>query len=134
MGVLMAPVVPGLTDDPLAMEAVVRSAATHGACFVGGRVLELKEGTKEHFLGWLASDAPGLLERYAMLYPRAHAPRERAAATQRTIAELCAAYGVARRERRGWMTARASYRWLSGREPGFQVYFDSRSSGCGAVR
>ncbi|MDA0799730.1 MAG: radical SAM protein [Chloroflexi bacterium] len=99
VGVLMAPVVPGLTDDALAMEAVVRSAAAHGAQFVGGRVLELREGTKEHFLGWLATDAPGLLERYAMLYPGAHAPRERALAVQRTIADLCVAYGVSPRER-----------------------------------
>lgn len=85
VGVLMAP--------------VVRSAAAHGARFVGGRVLELREGTKEHFLGWLATDAPGLIERYAMLYPGAHAPRERALAVQRTIADLCVAYGVSPRER-----------------------------------
>jgi DNA repair photolyase len=99
VGVLMAPVIPGLTDDALAMEAVVRSAAAHGAQFVGGRVLELREGTKQHFMSWLAEDEPGLVERYAALYPGAHATRERATHTKRIIADLCATYGVETRER-----------------------------------
>ena len=74
VGVLVAPVVPGITDDAAALEAVVRAAAEHGASFLGGRVLQLKEGTKEHFLDYLARDFPELVADYDWMYPGSMPP------------------------------------------------------------
>jgi DNA repair photolyase len=71
VGVLLAPVVPGLTDDRGSLESVMRGAAAHGAQFVGSRVLELKEGTKDHFLGFIEREFPDLSADYRWMYPGA---------------------------------------------------------------
>lgn len=75
VGVLMAPVVPLLTDGRASMEQVARAAADHGARFLGANVMYLKEGTREHFLGFLAQEYPELLDAYRQLYPGYYAPR-----------------------------------------------------------
>ncbi|GIW06162.1 MAG: radical SAM protein [Dehalococcoidia bacterium] len=71
-GVLLAPIVPGLTtrDDRLA--AVMRAAKAHGARFVSGHVLHLRPGVREHFLAYLAREHPGLIPVYRKLYPGAY--------------------------------------------------------------
>lgn len=74
-GVLLSPVIPGLTDDPANLESVVRAAADHGAHFLGTRILYLQPGTREHFLGFLKSEYPDLLTEYRRLYPGSYAPK-----------------------------------------------------------
>ncbi|MCS6801314.1 MAG: radical SAM protein [Dehalococcoidia bacterium] len=71
-GVLLAPIIPGLTtrDDQLA--AVMRAAKAHGARFVSGNVLHLRPGVREHFFAYLAREHPGLLPVYRKLYPGAY--------------------------------------------------------------
>jgi DNA repair photolyase len=98
-GVLMAPVVPGFTTQPARLEATIRAIADHGAAFMGANVLYLKEGTKDHFLGFLASRYPRLLDGYNRLYPRAYAPREYVSAVRATIDALQKRYEVNRRAR-----------------------------------
>ena len=98
VGVLLAPVVPGLTDDRASLESVVRGAAAHGAQFVGNRVLELKEGTINHFLGFIEREFPDLSEDYRWMYPGAWASEERTTAVGRTVTELRSAYGISDRE------------------------------------
>ncbi len=100
VGVLVAPVVPGITDGPGCVESVVEQAAAHGARFIGGRVLELKPGTKEHFLRFLSDKYPRLISRYSRDYPGAYAPRGVAEATKRLIQESAASYGISTRDRR----------------------------------
>ena len=99
VGVLVAPVVPGITDDPGCIDSVIEQAAAHGARFVGGRVLELKPGTKEHFLRFLSREYSRLVSRYSRDYPGAYAPRGVAEATQRLILEGAASYGISTRDR-----------------------------------
>ncbi len=67
-GVGMAPILPGLTDDPAGLAEVVRAARDAGATGVWCNVLYLKPGTREHFLDNLARDWPALLPRYERLY------------------------------------------------------------------
>ncbi|MGE5594847.1 MAG: radical SAM protein [Hyphomicrobiales bacterium] len=67
-GVSLAPVLPGLTDSPERLAAVIREAREHGACFVWCNPLNLRPGTREHFLEHLARDWPELLPRYEELY------------------------------------------------------------------
>jgi DNA repair photolyase len=68
VAVALAPIIPGLTDGPDSLAAVARSAREHGATRAWGRLLDLRPGTREHFLENLERDwpqlAPGLARRY----------------------------------------------------------------------
>ncbi len=73
-GVLMAPVVPNITDTYENMEEVAREAAAHGAQFFGAAPLRLQGGTKVHFMDWLDVTYPHLSRHYRQMYPGAYAP------------------------------------------------------------
>jgi len=73
-GVLVAPVLPGLSDGPGQLEEVVEACVGAGAVSITPLLLHLRPGVREHYLRWLAGARPDLLERYAGLYPRAYAP------------------------------------------------------------
>lgn len=83
-GVLLAPVVPGLTSQPAKLERTIKAVADHGAAFVGSVVLHLKDGTRTHFLDYLSREFPELIPRYRRLYrsgpyvPKAYASEVRA--------------------------------------------------------
>ena len=64
----MAPILPGISDDPAGMATVVRAARDAGATSIWANVLYLRPGTREHFLDNLARDWPELLPRYEALY------------------------------------------------------------------
>lgn len=68
-GVALAPVLPGLTDEPQAMAAVLAAAREAGATHAWSNVLNLRPGTREHFLSVLEREWPEELERYLRLYP-----------------------------------------------------------------
>jgi len=74
-GVLMAPIVPGLTSQPAKLEATIKAIADHGAAFVGANVLYLKDGTRTHFMGFLEKQFPELAKKYQRLYTGAYAPK-----------------------------------------------------------
>jgi len=68
-GVALAPVLPGLTDAPRAMAAVLGAARDAGATHAWTNLLNLRSGTREHFLAVLGREWPEELERYERLYP-----------------------------------------------------------------
>lgn len=68
VGVGMAPILPGLSDGPESLAAVVKAARDAGATGVWANLLYLRPGTREHFLENLARDWPALLPRYERLY------------------------------------------------------------------
>jgi DNA repair photolyase len=72
-GVLMMPVVPGFTTQPRKLEATVKAIAEHDAAFLGANVMYLKGGTKDHFMGFLAHEFPGMVQNYGRLYAGAYA-------------------------------------------------------------
>ncbi len=74
-GVLLSPVMPGITDSASNLEAVVRAAADHGAHFLGTRILYLQPGIREHFTGFLKREYPDLLSEYQRLYPGSYTPK-----------------------------------------------------------
>jgi DNA repair photolyase len=99
-GVGMAPILPGISDRPEQLEAVVREAREAGATSVWANLLYLRPGTREHFLEHLASDWPEELERYERLYAgRAYLSREQAEPVRAQVAELRRRYGVEDRRR-----------------------------------
>jgi DNA repair photolyase len=67
-GVGMAPLLPGMSDEPALMREVVRAAREAGASHLWWNVLNLRPGTREHFLENLAHDWPEQLDRYQRLY------------------------------------------------------------------
>ncbi|HET6381404.1 MAG TPA: radical SAM protein [candidate division Zixibacteria bacterium] len=68
VGVGMAPILPGLSDDPRLLREVVVAARDAGAHHLWWNVLNLRPGTREHFLENLARDWPEQLDRYERLY------------------------------------------------------------------
>jgi DNA repair photolyase len=75
-GVLMAPIVPGLSSSRRKLEQTVRAIADHGARFVGGNVMYLQEGTRTHFLQFLEREFPALVPGYGRLYAAKYPPKE----------------------------------------------------------
>src|SRR5882757_9489513 len=86
-GVLVAPLMPGINDDPRQVEEILQAAAEAGATGVSGIALHLRGEVRGIFMEWLASYRPDLVERYEELYARgAYAPpaeRERLTALVR---------------------------------------------------
>jgi len=102
-GVLVAPVLPGLSDSAAQLEEVVTACVEAGARSVTAIALHLRPGVREHFLGWLRPRDPGLAEDYEHRYRRAYLPQEeqrRLADRVRTIAERAGARYATPREAR----------------------------------
>ena len=94
-GVLMAPLLPYLSDSPGQLEATVRAIADAGARRVTPIVLHLRPGAREWYLAWLAREHPQLVPRYHELYGRgAYAPKEYQRSICAQVAELAQRYGV----------------------------------------
>ena len=67
-GVLMAPILPYLTDSPSRLRASVAAIAQAGARSIMPIVLHLRPGAREWYASFLAQHHPGLIERYRGLY------------------------------------------------------------------
>lgn len=75
-GILVAPLMPGINDDPAQVEAILELAAANGATGAGGIALHLRGDVRGVFMDWLRSQRPDLVERYEALYARgAYAPK-----------------------------------------------------------
>lgn len=96
-GVLLAPIVPGITTARHVLEETVRAAAEHGACFMGANLLHLEGGTREHFLAFLAEHYPHLRARYDRLYPTKYARKSYADQIYTVVEELKDRYRLAAR-------------------------------------
>jgi DNA repair photolyase len=69
-GVLMAPILPGLTDSTDHLAATVRAIAESGARYVTPIVLHLRPGAREWFMTWLEATHPELVPMYRTMYAR----------------------------------------------------------------
>lgn len=88
-GVGMAPILPGLSDDPAALREVAVAARDAGATHLWWNVLNLRPGTREHFLEHLARDWPEEVERYQRLYAgRAYLTAAQTASLNAALAEM----------------------------------------------
>ena len=108
-GVMVAPLLPGITDDPEGIRTVVEAAIDAGATHVSPILLHLRPGVREEYMRWLAGNYPDLVPRYEQMY-RASAygpPSDRKATGRKVAAAVRAAgglkprAGVAARFRRG---------------------------------
>ena len=87
-GVLMAPILPGITDDPAQLRAVAKAAIDAGATHVSPILLHLRPGVREEFMPWLAEHYPDLVGRYEQMYQRPYAPAESRLALGRTVGRI----------------------------------------------
>ncbi len=67
-GVLIAPLMPGINDNPEQVQPIVDRAREAGATFLGGVALHLRDEVREVFFGWLQAKRPDLIPRYEKLY------------------------------------------------------------------
>jgi DNA repair photolyase len=74
-GILMAPILPGISDSPEQLRAVVRAAADAGASHLTPITLHLRPGVKEEFMPWLEEAYPELVAGYRRLYRGSNAPK-----------------------------------------------------------
>lgn len=97
----MAPILPGLSDDPVKMADVIRAARDAGATSVWTNVLYLRPGTREHFLENLARDWPELVPKYERLYAgRAYVTKDVLEPVRASVRRLASEHGIADRRRR----------------------------------
>jgi DNA repair photolyase len=94
VGVLMAPVVPGFMTRPQQLEATVKAIADHGAAFVGANVMFLKEGTRDHFMGFIGREFPHMVEGFEKLYAGPYAPPGYIASIRAMVATLQKRYAL----------------------------------------
>jgi DNA repair photolyase len=96
----MAPILPAISDRPELLEQVVREAREAGACGVWANLLNLRPGTREHFLECLAEDFPEQLPAYERLYgQRAYLKSEETKPVQALVADLSRKHGIRDRRR-----------------------------------
>lgn len=69
-GVLVAPMLPHLTDSPEQLHALLAELVEAGVTGVSGITLHLRPGAREWFFGWLARTRPELIPVYERLYAR----------------------------------------------------------------
>lgn len=84
-GVLVAPLMPGINDDPEQVQPIVERAREAGASFLGGVALHLRDEVRDVFFGWLRAKRPDLIPRYEKLYANDRAylrPAQRRHATR----------------------------------------------------
>ena len=73
-GVLMMPLVPGISTSRSAVAATLQAIADSGARLVGVNVAHLEPGVREHFFAFLERAYPSLVDGYRRLYTGRYAP------------------------------------------------------------
>jgi len=68
VGVLVAPILPGLSDGDESIEATVRALAEAGAASATPIPLHLRPGAREWYASWLGRTHPELVPRYRALF------------------------------------------------------------------
>ncbi|HEV7662129.1 MAG TPA: radical SAM protein, partial [Chloroflexota bacterium] len=99
-GVMMAPVLPGLTDSAASIEAVAAAARDHNAASFSATALRLAPHVKEFYLGFVHDEYPALLPRYKRAYPGTYAPPAYREKLDERIQRIRHAYGFDSRSAR----------------------------------
>jgi DNA repair photolyase len=85
-GVLMAPILPGISDSPDQLKRTAAAILDAGAAYVYPLHLHLRPHVKEEFMGWLDREYPSLVGRYEdMFQGRAYATSSDRSALQRRV-------------------------------------------------
>ena len=122
-GLIVAPVLPGISDDVERLDALFAAARQAQARFVTASPLRLYPGIRDRFLPVLDEHFPHLAERYRRAYAgRGAAPRAYAQALTRRVTKLQAKYGFETRD------MRARYR-KDLQAPQWELDLDAKATG-----
>src|SRR5436309_2931275 len=102
VAVLLAPVLPGITDQPKQLAAVVEAAKEYGASSLWTNALHLGDVTRQAFFHYLEQRRPELIPQYERMYRGKYAP----SSYRRHVQEIVAALKV----RHGFQEPRAGSR------------------------
>lgn len=95
-GINCMPVLPGITDNPADLDALVKRVAEAGATHVGACALRLRSSAKQRYLPFIETEFPRLAKSYRKTYgPGAHeAGRKYREGLAAFFDRTCAKYGV----------------------------------------
>jgi DNA repair photolyase len=94
-GILVMPVLPGLTDRPADLDALARAGRDAGACWFAANVLFLMPASRKTFFPFLAEKFPRLARRYEDWYRRSgYAPESYRAEIAERFGSLRRKYGL----------------------------------------
>jgi len=93
-GVFPVPILPGITNAEVSIEAVIRAAREHGASHVRASALRLAPLVKEHYLGFVGETYPDLLPPYERGYTGANAPKEYLRGPEARVARIRSRCGL----------------------------------------
>jgi DNA repair photolyase len=96
--VLIAPILPGLTDTDESIDETVAAVTAAGAGGVVPITLHLRPGAREWYAEWLARTHPHLVDRYREIYGRgSYAPKAYQKEIGDRVAEAARRHGLNRR-------------------------------------
>lgn len=94
-GINCMPVLPGITDEPRALEALVKRVAEAGATYVGACALRLQSSARKRYLPFIDEHFPHLSERYRRTYATGYQTGDNyREGLRRYFERICAKYGV----------------------------------------
>jgi DNA repair photolyase len=100
VGVNCMPVLPGITDQPAALDALVQRVAAAGAASVGACALRLQSTARKRYLPFIDEQFPHLAERYRRAYANGPNVSERYRdGLQAFFEAACERHGIKNRNR-----------------------------------
>jgi DNA repair photolyase len=97
-GINCMPVLPGITDNPSDLEALVKRVSEAGATYVAACAVRLQSAARKRYLPFIEQEFPHLVERYQNTYGSSvNAGEKYRKGLASFFEKLCAKYGV-----RGW--------------------------------
>lgn len=100
-GINCMPVLPGITDNPRDLEALVKRVSEAGATYVGACALRLQSSARKRYLPFIEQEFPHLAERYRNTYAHGYQAGEKyRAGLSAFFHQLCRKYGLPGSSRR----------------------------------
>ena len=100
-GINCMPVLPGITDNPSDLEALVKRVSEAGATYVGACAVRLKSAARNRYLPFIEQEFPHLAERYRNTYADSpYAGEKYREGLSRFFDRICAKYGLPSSSRR----------------------------------
>lgn len=95
VGINVMPVLPGITDRPADLSALIAEVAARGATHVNAGALRLQHEARRRYLPFIEEEFPHLSERYRAAYGQHHDPSPAYSdGLARVVGRLCAVHGI----------------------------------------
>jgi len=94
-GINCMPVLPGITDDPSDLEALVKRVSEAGATYVGACALRLQSSARKRYLPFIEQEFPHLADRYRNTYASGYQAGDNyRSGLSKFFHKLCRKYGL----------------------------------------